>query len=230
MRLLITGASRGIGRALCAEAAGQGHEVLALARSEERLEALAGHYERVHPIPLDIGEEGMDADLVRKLEGLGVRSLDGVVHAAALLKKATLDELDREAWERQMKVGLLGPAMLLRALRSYLKEGKDPHVVLIGSMAGYPGSKKFPGMTAYAASKAGLAGFGEVLAEEWKEAGIRVNTLSLGAVDTEMFREAFPDQEAPITPDEMAAFILYFLTDGGKLMNGKNLPVSQSTP
>lgn len=229
MDLLISGASRGIGRALAVLAAGEGHRVLALGRSEEKLQRLAQEVEGIHPLTFDFADPP-EMDRVRELlKGKGFEKLDGVVLAAGHLEKASSGEQDKGVWERTLSVNLIGPALFLQAVHPLLKEGEGAHVVLIGSMAGYPGSQKFPPLGVYGASKAALAALGESLAEQWKADGIRVNTLALGAVDTEMFREAFPDGEAPVGPERMARFLLRFLEEG-EVMSGAHVPVSISTP
>ena len=100
----------------------------------------------------------------------------------------------------------------------------------IGSMGGFQGSSKFPGLAAYSASKAALANLTECLAEEWKEAGIACNCLALGAVQTEMLAAAFPGFQAPVTSTQMGEMIAWFVKQGHQFFNGKVLPVSVSTP
>jgi len=75
-------------------------------------------------------------------------------------------------------------------------------------MGGLQGSSKFPGLSAYSASKAAVINLTECLAEELKEDNIRVNCFALGAVQTEMLEDAFPGYKAPVTSEEMATYIL----------------------
>jgi NAD(P)-dependent dehydrogenase (short-subunit alcohol dehydrogenase family) len=97
-------------------------------------------------------------------------------------------------------------------------------------MGGYQGASKFPGLSAYSSSKGALANLSECLAEEFKEDGIKVNCLALGAVQTEMLEAAFPGFQAPVSPVQMACHILNFAESGHTVYNGKVLPVSVSTP
>lgn len=97
-------------------------------------------------------------------------------------------------------------------------------------MGGFQGSMKFPGLSAYSASKGALGILTECLAEELKTLDIRVNCLALGSVNTEMLAEAFPGYKAPLNPDEMADFINDFVLNGHRFFNGKTLPVSVSIP
>jgi NAD(P)-dependent dehydrogenase (short-subunit alcohol dehydrogenase family) len=97
-------------------------------------------------------------------------------------------------------------------------------------MGGFQGSSKFPGLSAYSASKAALASLTECMAEELKSDGIHVNCLALGAVDTEMLRQAFPGYQAPVSSEDMARFIGEFSINQRTFFNGKIIPVSSSTP
>ena len=92
------------------------------------------------------------------------------------------------------------------------------------------GSSKFPGLSAYSASKAALPVLSECLAEELKDRQVVSNCLCLGAVDTDMLRAAFPGYQAPTSSDEMGAFIADFALNGHRYFNGKTLPVAISTP
>lgn len=230
MDILISGASRGIGRATALACAEAGDRILALARSEDALEELAADRPGIHPIPLDLNGDDLEERLKVGLREKGVEKLDGVVHAAGILEKKSFQDLRRDDWEKILHSNLIGPARTLQVLRPWLLRAELPHVVLLGSMAGYPGSQKFSGMTAYGASKAALGGLGELLAQEWSTDDIRVNTLALGGVDTDMFREAFPEGRAAVSSEEMGAYVLNFLKGAGRVMNGKQVPVSLSSP
>ena len=109
------------------------------------------------------------------------------------------------------------------------KEAKA-HIVNISSMGGFQGSMKFPGLSAYAASKAALANLTEVLAAEFEEKNIAVNCLAIGAVETDMLFKTFPEYKAPLKAIEMAEYIADFSLNGHKYYNGKILPVALSTP
>ena len=104
------------------------------------------------------------------------------------------------------------------------------HVINISSIGGVQGSVKFAGLSAYSSTKAALACLTECLAEEFKDLNISFNCLALGAVQTEMLEEAFPGYKAPLTAWEMAEFISKFSVNANKVMNGKIIPVSLSTP
>jgi NAD(P)-dependent dehydrogenase (short-subunit alcohol dehydrogenase family) len=107
---------------------------------------------------------------------------------------------------------------------------KIGHTVNVSSMGGIQGSVKFPGLAAYSSSKAALICLTELLAEEYKETDMAFNCLALGAVQTEMLKEAFPDFKAPVNAKEMAEFISQFADDAHQYFNGKTLQVSNTTP
>lgn len=226
--IIITGASRGIGYDTALQLLKQENTVVvALARDAERLQALraAAGTDRLQWLVQDITREP-GPELLQRLSQYG--PISGLINNAGLLINAPFTELTAQNWQDLFAVNVLGPAALIRLLSDHFAPGA--HIVNIGSMGGYQGSSKFPGLSGYSAAKAALATLTECLAEEWKERGIRVNCLALGAVQTEMLAAAFPGYEAPLSSDEMAAFLAYFVREGHRYFNGKVLPVSVSTP
>ncbi|MBC8344458.1 MAG: SDR family oxidoreductase, partial [Bacteroidetes bacterium] len=133
-------------------------------------------------------------------------------------------------WTSIFSVNLFGPVKLIRKLSPYMGKIQTSHIVNISSMGGFQGSVKFPGLTAYAASKAALSNLTEVLAAEFQDKNIKVNCLAIGSVETSMLANTFPDYKAPLTASEMADFISDFSLQGYKYFNGKVLPVALSTP
>lgn len=225
---LITGASRGIGYATARRLlAREDTVVLALARDQDRLRTLAGEADtsRLHWLTYDVTQPPT-GELLDWVARHG--PIHGLINNAGLLINAPFTDLSTQQWQDLFAVNVIGPAALMRALSPHFSA--EAHIINIGSMGGYQGSSKFPGLSAYSAAKAALATLTECLAEEWKDRGIRVNCLALGAVQTEMLSAAFPGYEAPLSSDEMADFLAYFLREGHRYFNGKILPVSVSTP
>ena len=124
----------------------------------------------------------------------------------------------------------MAPVLLIQSLLDLLRKSREAHVVNISSMGGVQGSKKFPGLSAYSASKAALQVLTECLAEEFKEENIAFNSLALGAVQTDMLAETFPGYKAPLKASEMAEFIADFAINGRRFYRGKTVQVSLSTP
>jgi len=235
MNIVVTGASRGIGFELAKQFASNGnHNIFAISRNTERLNELKTVCIRenveahLYPIPFDLTSNNhFEGSIYKKIFELAP-TIDILINNAGYLVNSKLDELSDEDLNQMIQVNFTAPAKLIKTLIPIMKSGT--HVVNIGSMGGFQGSVKFPGLSAYSATKAALASLTECLAEEYKESGISFNCLTLGAVNTEMLSQAFPEMSAPLNSDEMASFIVDFALNGNKYYNGKIIPVSTSTP
>lgn len=233
MNALVTGASSGIGYELVKVLAGNPkvNRILAIARREDRLEQLKSESDDGKVVTLASDLCGLKVDSIATTGFLdGEDSLGLLVNNAGLLINKPFLDITNDDVRQSYEVNVVAPVNLIRILHPYLKEAGNAHVVNIGSMGGFQGSAKFPGLSAYSSSKGALAFYSECLAEEFKEDGIKVNCLALGAVQTEMLEKAFPGYQAPTTPKEMAEFIAGFGITGHRQFNGKVLPVSLTTP
>lgn len=219
--IVVTGASRGIGRALVDVFLAQGHRVWALSRNISELSTLSG----VQAVSLDISKE---SDVQEWVASCGNTSFDVLVNNAGMLVNKPFAETTAEDFEKVYKVNVFGVANLIRNLLPHFSQ--QAHIVNISSMGGINGTSKFPGLAAYSSSKGALGILTELLAEEFKDRDISVNALALGAVQTEMLAEAFPGYQAPVTADQMAVYIADFALTGHRFYNGKVLPLSSSTP
>ncbi|REL33520.1 SDR family oxidoreductase [Rhodohalobacter sp. SW132] len=225
---VVTGSSRGIGYELVKSLANKNHLVTVVARSEEKLTSLRSLFpEQIFPITADITTEEGRNTLIGHIKEKSI-SLDGIVHNAGLLIKKPFEELTDDDWNRQLDVNLLAPVFLTRDLLPHMNSGS--HILNIGSMGGFQGSSKFPGLSAYSVAKGALSVLTECLAAELADRNISSNCLCLGAVQTEMFEAAFPDFQAPVQPGDMGRYISEFLLDAHKLFNGRVLPVSLADP
>ena len=220
-RVIVTGASRGIGRALVDRFLDLGHEVWALSRNTDELNNIKG----IHTVSIDLSEEQQIVDWV---QSCGVDYFDAVINNAGMLINKPFAETTYADFEAVYRVNVFGAAQLIRHLLPLLTT--DSHILNISSMGGVNGTAKFPGLAAYSSSKGALGILTELLAEEFKDNGPRCNALALGAVQTEMLAEAFPDYKAPVSALQMATYIADFSLNGHHLYNGKVLPISQSTP
>lgn len=236
MNILITGASRGIGAELARILTAQGHTVIAVSRNVNALRQLStGITETnpraaIHTLPFDLAGENTAADLRSRILSI-VPHLDALVNNAGSLLNKPFAEITAAELAYIYEVNVFGPFQLIQQLLPLLQGHESPsHIVNISSMGGVQGSAKFPGLSAYSSSKAALANLSELLAEELKEKNIRVNCLALGAAQTEMLEEAFPGYRAPLSAEQMAAYIAWFTVNGYLYFNGKVLPVALSTP
>ena len=223
--IVVTGASRGIGYALVTQLVNDGHNVLALSRNIQSLQKITT--DNLHSIGTDIGNE-TDLHKVKDFIANNWQQVDCIIHNAGKLINKPFSETTTEDFLEVYKVNVFAVAELTRLLVPYLKKGS--HVVTVSSMGGIQGSMKFPGLAAYSSSKGAVITLTELLAEEYKEQGIAFYALALGAVQTEMLAEAFPDYKAPTTAEEMAGYIANFTLTGNQFYNGKVLQVSASTP
>lgn len=232
MNVVVTGASSGVGFELVKKMIDDDRvtKVVGIARRSERLELLAGHAAsagkgwKFVPLAQDICEVSVD-DVLDQLD-----RVDVLVNNAGLLITKPFEELTDQDFSDIYRVNVFAPARLIRMLKPTMGGEIPSHIVNIGSMGGFQGASKFPGLSAYSSSKSAIAGLSECLAEEFKEDNIKVNCLAFGAVQTEMLEKAFPGFQAPLNSEEMADFVLEFALNGHKYYNGKVLPVSSSTP
>jgi NAD(P)-dependent dehydrogenase (short-subunit alcohol dehydrogenase family) len=197
---VVTGGSGAIGGAVAAELRGRGWQVVSLSRREG----------------CDISDETQVRGAFGRIE-----HLDALINCAAQLIKAPILELTAEEWDAQLDAGLRGAFLCSReAFRLMREDGGS--IVMVSSLSGVPGAEKFPGMAAYVAAKSGLAGLAEALAVEGRPYGIRVNTISPGAVDTPMLRIA--GVEGPrLQPAEVARIILWLASPESAPLSGSNL-------
>jgi short-subunit dehydrogenase len=223
--IIVTGASRGIGYALVSQLVSQGHQVLALSRNISTLEKITDN--NLHCLSTDIGEIN-DVQKVKDFVSENWKKVDCIIHNAGKLINKPFSKTSTADFLEVYKVNVFAVAELTRVLLPFLQSGS--HVVTVSSMGGIQGSMKFPGLAAYSSSKGAVITLTELLAEEYKDQGIAFNALALGAVQTEMLAEAFPDYQAPTTASEMAQYIVNFTLTGNQYYNGKVLQVSASTP
>ena len=233
--IIITGASRGIGFETALEFSTQmEHKILAISRSQTGLVQLFQIANQLNP-EVNIRTLSMDliSDDFTRLDSMVDEFLNGQVdilinNAGALILKP-FEKNSIQDFQNQLNINFLAPIRIIQALLPYFNS-QGAHIVNIGSMAGFSGSQKFLGLSAYSSSKGALHALTECLALELQERKIKTNALALGAVQTEMLEEAFGDYKAPVLAYEMGAYIAQFALTGHLYFNGKVIPVAQSNP
>ncbi len=235
MNVIVTGASRGIGFETVKSLAKAGVlKIVGISRNYKQLcelKELCSQLSMTEFIPLSYDFQQITIS-EPKLAGLlkqHMNHVDILINNAGTLVNKPFEQISADEINRILTVNYIAPALLIKNLLPLLKAGQA-HVVNITSMGGYQGSMKFKGLSHYSASKAALASLTECLAEEYKKDGLVFNALALGAVQTEMLAEAFPNFKAPVTPEQMGEFIANFSINGKTFFNGKILPISTSTP
>jgi len=223
--IIITGTSRGIGYELAKQFANQDYQVLGLSRNTKPLKDL--QHPNIHTLAVDLSEE-KELEKVVSFVKKNWNHVDVLIHNAGKLINKPFTKLTSDDFLDVYQVNVFGVAALTQKMIPFLTKGS--HVVTISSMGGVQGSLKFPGLAAYSSAKGAVITLSELLAEEYKDQQISFNVLALGAVQTEMLAEAFPDYKAPVTAKEMAEYIFDFALKGNTFYNGKILQVSSTTP
>lgn len=234
MNIIITGVTGGIGSTLAQKfCQNQNLKIIGIARNKSKLEKIADHINKTSknanffPIVFDLIEVKEISTL--KVEILKIfTQIDVLINNVGILVNKPFEATDFADLESTFQTNFYGPYFLIQGLLENFN--KNSHILNISSMGGVQGSVKFPGLTAYSASKAALSNLTECLAEELKAKQIFVNAIAPGSVQTEMLEKAFPGYKAATSADDMADFIADFALKGHKFFNGKILPAAISTP
>ena len=221
--VVITGTSKGIGYELVQFYGAKNYNVICLTRDLSTI----SNSKNISVFSTDLSSPESIKNAIDFINDK-FSSVDILINNAGQLINKPFNKTSFTDFESVYKVNVFGVAELIRLL---LKSFNSPaHIINISSIGGITGSSKFSGLSAYSSSKGALNILTEMLYEEFKESDIKINTLALGAVQTEMLNNAFPDYKAPLSAKEMAEFILEFSLNGFKFFNGKIIPVSISNP
>ncbi len=230
---LITGGSRGIGRAIALAFARAGADVSLAARGAEALERTAeevrGLGRRALAVPTDVVRSDEVRALVdRTVSDLG--TLDILVNnAGAAPFLSTVDSIREEGFEKYFRINFNSAFNCTQAAAPVLLEKGDGSVINMASVAGYIAS---PGLTYYASAKAALINFTKTVAREWAAAGVRVNAIAPGWIETDLNVGARQDPDfhesiramIPMgrwgRPEEIAGVALFLASDAASFMTG----------
>jgi 3-oxoacyl-[acyl-carrier protein] reductase len=207
---VVTGASRGIGRAVAEALARAGAEVAGCA-----LHAAPGVEVCDVRRPEDVARFAATVE-----QRLGVP--DVVVNNAGIVARGRLDELAIDAWDAVVDANLRGTYLVTRAFLPGMRARRSGRIVNIASISGRQGTA---GLTAYCAAKHGVVGLTRALAEEVRGDGIRVNAVCPGSVDTEMLAAGMPGAKADMSPEDVAGVVLYLAGAAPSVMTGSCVDV-----
>jgi len=223
---LVTGASKGIGKAIALAFGREGAHVAVTARTTAIIEALADQIRAMGSEALAVTADlGLETETQRIVDETLARfgRIDILINNAAIIHpRLDLVDFDPALWRQVIEVNLTAPALLTRAVLPSMVENRSGRIINISSIGGRRGGK---GRSAYRVTKAGLISLTESIAAEVKEYGIDVNCICPGGVDTEGFREAFGSKgraENPklMRPEEIAALTLFLVSEASSAITG----------
>jgi len=214
---IVTGASKGIGRAISLALATEGATVVLAARNEMKLKETAELIQKAGGKAEIIVTELTEEDSIKNLIAMVTEKFDvldilvnnaGVTHSAPFEKTKTSD------WDRCFAVNSRGPFILCREALPLLEKAERGYIINIASVVGVKG---YPLQSAYTASKHAIRGMTMSLAEELKDSNIRVHLLCPGGVDTDLIDQVRPDikKQDLMKPEEIAELVVYLVTHEG---------------
>ncbi len=245
-KALVTGASRGIGRAIAERLAAEGADVGVNYASNadaarEVAEAVTALGRAAYLYQADVGDE----DAVRAMCDAAITDLGGIdllVNNAGLgsaaINRPAIADATNEQWQRLLGVNLWGPIYLCRALVPHMRAAERSDVVMISSVAAQALN---PGFGVYSVSKAALEALAHTLAREERAHGMRVNTIAPGLVDTDMGRRIVkatggPDDIREVdarmpfgfvcTPDDIAATVAHVCSADGRYITNQRITIA----
>ena len=213
---IVTGAGRGIGRAIAVALAREGASVALAARSGPELDGVAREIQQAGGqalvLPTDVRQEASVEALVRRALAEW-RQVDVLVNAAGVAIFAPVTDSKLDDWDQMLAVNLRGAVLSCRAVLPAMIGRRRGTVINVGSVVT---SRALTGSAAYTASKYGLLGFSRVLAEEMRPHGVRVGVLSAGATDTPLWdaMPGAPARERMLRADQVAEAALLMASLG----------------
>jgi NAD(P)-dependent dehydrogenase (short-subunit alcohol dehydrogenase family) len=221
---LITGSSKGIGKGIAKAFLKEGAVVIICGRKKRELESTVEELTRcgnVSYIKADISKKNQVASLKNEIADRFGR-LDVLVNNASILglRKHIID-YDEDIWQETIQINLNAQFFVTKVLLPLLMKGNNASIINVSSSVGRRGKA---GWGAYAASKFGLEGLTQVLADELKSE-VRVNSVNPGGTRTDMRREAYPDEDPETlpTPDDITPIFIYLASDDSINVTGEAL-------
>lgn len=229
-RVLVTGGSRGLGRAMALGLAAAGAQVASVARSEVSDDETA-----VRNLVGDVSDADAVADIVDRTEQILGGTVDSVVHAAGVQHRAPAVDFPDDEWNRVLTTNLSAPFFLSREVgRRQVEAGLGGSHTFIASLTSTLGR---PNMVAYGASKSGVLGVVRSLAVEWAPHGIRVNAIGPGYFRTALTEALFSDdvareglmqripQQRFGQPEDLAGALVFLTSPAASYVTGQLLMV-----
>ncbi|MCO4320842.1 3-oxoacyl-ACP reductase FabG [Aliidiomarina quisquiliarum] len=230
---VVTGASRGIGRAIAESLTAQGATVIGTATSDQGAAAISEYLaDQGKGFRLNVNEAGaIEAFIAEVQQEFG--TIDILVNNAGITRDNLLMRMKDDEWDDVIQTNLTAVFKLSKAVMRGMMKKRQGRIVNIGSVVGTTGN---PGQANYCAAKAGLIGFTKALAKEIASRGVTVNAVAPGFIDTDMTKTLTDDQKAQIfgtipaarlgKPEEIAAAVSFLVSSGAAYVTGETIHVN----
>ena len=233
---IVTGASRGIGKAIALELASRGAVVVGTATSEKGAEAIGLYFEEAglkgYGKVLDVTQPAQIDALVKWVnEELGTPTI--LINNAGITRDNLLMRMKEEEWQAIIDTNLTSVFRMSKAVLRGMMKAREGRIISIASVVGLMGNA---GQTNYAAAKAGIMGFSKSLAREVGPRGITVNVVAPGFIDTDMTRALPEAQRDALTsqiplqrlgePEDIAKAVAFLASDDAGYITGQTLSVN----